>query len=85
MKAPKFKTKSISLTKQPIQQGTEIIVATSGEIDWEDIATKAGWTGPHKDRFGATYFKDETDGQTWACGSWKELCLEFVIGPGDLP
>lgn len=49
--------------------------------DWEGAATEAGWTGPHKDQFGATYYSDETDGQTWACATWEDLCREFDLEP----
>lgn len=45
----------------------------------EAAAKDEGWTGPHKDQFGATYFKDETDGQTFACSDWQALCEEFGI------
>ena len=49
----------------------EMLEALDGH---EAAATDAGWTGPHKNKYGATYYQDETDGATWACGSWKELC-----------
>lgn len=41
---------------------------------YQAAAEAAGWTGPHKDKFGATYFLDTTDGATWACADWKALC-----------
>lgn len=49
--------------------------------DYEEAATQEGWTGPFRDEFGAQYFKDETDGQTWTCVSWQALCDEFEIEP----
>lgn len=49
--------------------------------DWEEAALYEGWTGPHKDKYGATYFKDTTDGQTFCAESWQELCEEFDIEP----
>ncbi len=48
-------------------------------FDFEGAATQLGWTGPHTDKYGATYFEDITDGQTWACSSWEELCAAFDI------
>lgn len=54
-------------------------------LDYEEAAIQAGWTGPHKDKFGATYFEDTTDERigpaTWACDSWEAICLEFDIEP----
>jgi hypothetical protein len=47
--------------------------------NYRGAAEAEGWTGPHKDEFGATYFRDENDGATWTCASWKELCEEFDI------
>lgn len=52
--------------------------------DYEEAATQDKWTGPHKDKFGATYFEiinPLNDGQrvTWACATWEELCREFAI------
>lgn len=57
--------------------------------DWQKAAEAEGWTGPHKDKFGATYFDCESDdvllsGPTkWACGSWRELCLAHDIEPDE--
>ena len=46
------------------------IVEMLEALDGHETAAKAeGWTGPHKDKFGATYFEDTNDGQTWACAS----------------
>lgn len=58
----------------------EMVEALEG---WETAATEEGWTGPHKDAYGATYFEQVTDGErvTWACGTWQELCEEFDINP----
>jgi len=39
--------------------------------------------GPHRDEFGAAYYRDETDGQTWAGGTWRDLCDNFSIEPSD--
>ena len=52
--------------------------------DWQQAGEEAGWTGPHKDKFGATYFEtDGDDGQTWkwACADWKALCNAYDIEP----
>lgn len=51
----------------------------------EAAAIAAGWTGPHKDKFGAQYYEQISDGErvTWCAASWKELCAEFDIEPGD--
>ena len=49
------------------------------EPRYQYAAETEGWTGPHKDQYNATYFKDETDGQTFSCASWKELCEQFDI------
>ena len=49
--------------------------------DWEAAAIEEGWEGPHKDKFGATYFQDINDKQTWACADWKALCVAFDIDP----
>lgn len=51
--------------------------------DYEEAAIQAGWTGPHTDKFGATFYRDDTDGQTWAGGTWEALCQEFDIEPYD--
>lgn len=51
--------------------------------DWEEAALQEGWTGPHRDKFGATYFQDKTDGQTWACADWEELCQAHDIEPHE--
>lgn len=51
--------------------------------DYEEAATQAGWTGPHTDDYGATFFKDATDGQTWTTGCWERLCGDFDIEPYD--
>lgn len=48
--------------------------------DWQEAAEQEGWSGPHTDKFGATYF-EHTDGQTWAAADWAELCQEFNIEP----
>ena len=52
--------------------------------DWEEAATQEGWTGPHTDNFGVTYFSDSSDPEriaTWACRDWQSLCQEFDIDP----
>jgi hypothetical protein len=53
--------------------------------DYEEAAIQAGWTGPHKDQFGATYFEDETAEQsvTWCCANWEALCRDQDIEPHD--
>ena len=52
-------------------------------LDYESAARDAGWTGPHTDEFGVTYFQDETDEMTWACREWESLCAEFDIDPHE--
>lgn len=51
--------------------------------DWEEAATQEGWTGPHTDKYGATYWEQTKDGErvTWCCASAYELCVEFQIEP----
>lgn len=49
-----------------------------GEDAYCEAAEAAGWTGPHKDEFGATYFKND-DGSTWCAATWEELCREHDI------
>ena len=49
--------------------------------DYESAATDAKWTGPHTDEFGAPYFLDTSDNQTWACADWQSLCAAFDIEP----
>lgn len=62
--------------------------------NWQEAAEAEGWTGPHKDKFGATYFRNTTDldlddneqpkaGATWACATWKQLCEAHDIEPDD--
>lgn len=49
---------------------------------YQAAAEAAGWTGPHKDKFGATYFRAENDEgtvSTWSCASWKDLCEAMEI------
>ena len=60
----------------------EMVEALEGH---EAAAIAEGWTGPHKDKFGAQYFEQISDGArvTWCCATWKELCEEFSIEPGD--
>lgn len=56
----------------------------TGEMDeapFQAAAEREGWSGPHTDRFGAQYFEDVNDGQTWCAGSWRELCHAFDIEP----
>lgn len=44
------------------------------ELEGHEAAARAdGWEGPHKDKWGATYF-EHTDGATWACADWRALC-----------
>lgn len=49
------------------------------EAACQAAAESEGWSGPHTDRFGARYFEDVNDGQTWAAASWRELCEAFDI------
>lgn len=51
--------------------------------DYEEAAIQEGWTGPHVDQYGVTYFEDTTDGQTWTCPDWEILCITFDIEPYD--
>jgi hypothetical protein len=58
----------------------EMVEALDG---WQAAGEAEGWTGPHKDKFGATYFEQTKDGEriTWCCADWAELCEEFGIEP----
>lgn len=65
----------------------ETVEALSGH---QAAATDEGWSGPHKDKFGVTYFEcadaetsDSGKNTTWACATWKELCEEFGIEPSN--
>jgi hypothetical protein len=52
--------------------------------DYEEAAIQEGWTGPHKDQFGATYFTNATESEqntTWAAADWETLCRDFDIEP----
>lgn len=49
--------------------------------DWQAAAESEGWTGPHKDEFGAIFFACESDGAKWCCANWRELCLAHDIEP----
>lgn len=50
--------------------------------DYEEAAREAGWTGPHVDEWGVTYFSADDDA-TWACRDWEALCLAHDIEPYD--
>lgn len=52
--------------------------------DYEQAATEAGWEA-FTDEYGAQCYRDKNDGQTWAGGSWQDLCNEFDIDlePGE--
>lgn len=55
-----------------------------GVPDYEEAAIQEGWTGPHKDKFGATYFENKTESeqnQTWCAKDWQDLCGDFNIEP----
>ena len=49
--------------------------------DYESAAREEGWAGPDKDEFGATCFRNATDGQTWAARDWQALCEDPYIEP----
>jgi hypothetical protein len=49
--------------------------------DWESAAADAGWTGPFKDEYGATYFEDPSDDMTWNAPDWRDLCNDQDIEP----
>ena len=54
--------------------------------DYEEAALQEGWTGPHKDKYGATFFKNATESeqnQTWCAKDWESLCGDFEIEPYD--
>lgn len=53
-------------------------------VDYEQAATEAGWE-EFTDKYGAHCYRDTNDGQTWAGGSWEDLCREFDIDlePGE--
>jgi hypothetical protein len=60
-----------------------IVELLDGLYDWQTAAEAEGWTGPHKDKYGVTFFSDPTvvGKATWACSSWKELCKAMDIEP----
>ena len=63
----------------------EMVEALEG---WQAAAISAGWTGPHKDKFGVTYFEcppDEGEAKltTYAAPNWRELCHAFDIEASD--
>jgi hypothetical protein len=47
-----------------------------GLKDWQKAAEDEGWSGPYKDEYGATYFRNEAEepATTWACADWQHLC-----------
>lgn len=49
---------------------------------WQAAAEAEGWTGPHEDKFGVTYYQNE-DGSTWACKTWERLCSDQDIDPTE--
>ena len=52
--------------------------------DYEEAAIQDGWEGPHKDKYGATYFTNKTESeqnQTWCTKDWQSLCEAFDIDP----
>jgi hypothetical protein len=53
-----------------------------GVPDYEEAAIQAGWTGPHTDEFGATYFTND-ENSNWAAADWQALCADFEIETGD--
>lgn len=78
------------ITAKPLRELCELAFELSAPVDdWEEAAFQAGWTGPHKDQFGVTFFQDKTDGKTWACSSrvvgrasaGEELAREFDLDP----
>lgn len=58
-------------------------IAEMLDAPYQAAAEREGWTGPHQDKHGATFFRDETDSQTWACATWRSLCESFDIKPSD--
>ncbi len=66
--------------KETAAENTE----TENTIDrYETAASDLGWSGPYKDKYGATYFEDQTDGQTWCAATWEDLCKAFDIEPSE--
>lgn len=57
--------------------------------DYEEAAIQAGWKGPQKDPFGATFFAckmstpEGVSSMTWACADWQTLCNDHDIDPYD--
>jgi len=54
--------------------------------DYEEAAIQDGWEGPHKDKYGATYFTNKTESeqnQTWCAKDWEALCRDFELDPID--
>ncbi|WP_370677619.1 hypothetical protein [Pleomorphomonas sp. PLEO] len=54
-------------------------------LDYEEAATEAGWEDvTDTTKFPPnSQFRDSTDGQSWACSGWQELCEEFDIEPHE--
>ena len=50
--------------------------------DWEEAAYQAGWTETNDGSDGGPHvFTDSTDGQTWACADWRDLCEDHDLDP----
>lgn len=61
-------------------QNEAALELASPVLDYEEAAIEAGWSN-YKDEFGANCYRDSTDGQTYACANWQELCEAFNIEP----
>ena len=56
------------------------ILSVCVQDDWQTAAEDAGWSA-FTDEFGANCYRDESDGQTFACANWQSLCENFDIDP----
>lgn len=71
------------LTESPSRLTEQAFELAAPVPDYKEAAIQEDWTGPHKDKFGATYFEDESDGATYACANWQDLCEAQDIEPHD--
>jgi hypothetical protein len=62
----------------------ELVNLFIGPKDYEGAARDEGWVGPDEYEGEPTtqeVYTDKTDGMTWCCPDWQELCEEFNIEP----
>lgn len=68
------------LAKWPRSECYDDILSVCVADDWESAAYDEGWRY-HSEPPKQNCYRDETDGQTWCCADWRELCEEFDIEP----